>query len=245
MIRNIMIVIEYDGTNYAGWQRQINANSVQGTLEKAICKVTTEKVNLIGSSRTDTGVHAKGYVANFQTSSSIPPDRIKHAINNRLPGDIVILKSKEVSIDFHARYNTKGKKYTYTINNRRDNVAINRNYIYHYKYELDISLMKKASNYFLGTHDFSSFRNKGSHVIKSVKTIYELNVDKQGELVIISIYGDGFLYNMVRIIVGTLIDVGRSRINPERIKDILGAKDRNCASKTAPASGLCLEKVFY
>lgn len=245
MLKNVMLVIEYDGTNYAGWQRQINAITVQETLEKAIYKVTGESVNLIGCSRTDTGVHAKAYVANFRTNSSIPADRIKYAINNRLPSDIVILKSKEVPLEFHARYGSKGKRYIYTINNRRDNVAINRNYIYHYRYELDIDLMQKGSEYFLGTHDFSAFRNKGSQVTKTVKTIYEMNVDRQGEQIIISVNGDGFLYNMVRIMVGTLIDVGRNRVKPCKIKSILNSKDRKYASKTAPASGLCLEKVFY
>ncbi|WP_428864370.1 tRNA pseudouridine(38-40) synthase TruA [Clostridium sediminicola] len=240
-----MLVIEYDGTNYAGWQRQINANTVQETLEKAIYKVTGEVINLIGCSRTDTGVHAKEYVANFRTNSSIPGDRIKYAINNKLPSDIVVLRSKEVSLDFHARYSSKGKKYIYTINNRKDNVAINRNYIYHYRYELDVDLMKDAIKHFCGTHDFSAFRNKGSQVTKTVKTIYEINVDRQGEQVIISVNGDGFLYNMVRIMVGTLIDVGRKRVKPDRIKYILNSKDRKFASKTAPASGLCLEKVFY
>ncbi|SHH54105.1 tRNA pseudouridine38-40 synthase [Clostridium grantii DSM 8605] len=245
MIKNIKLKIEYDGTNYAGWQRQINANTVQLTLEKAIGKVVNEDVNLIGVSRTDTGVHAKEYIANFSTNSTIPAKKMMHVINNHLPGDIAILSSEQVEPDFHSRYSSKGKIYSYTINNRQEKVALNRAYAYHYKYPLNIELMKEASKYFLGEHDFSSFRNKGSHVVKTVKNIYQLDILKQEDNVIIYVYGDGFLYNMVRIMVGTLIDVGRERIKPDRIKDILLAKDRKCASKTAPSSGLCLEKVFY
>lgn len=245
MIKNIKIIVEFDGTNYAGWQRQKNAITIQQKIEDAIKEITKEEIEVIGSSRTDAGVHAKGFVANFFTESNIPPEKFKYAINAKLPKDIVILHSEEVSQDFHARYSSKGKMYIYTVLNRKDRAAINRNYIYNFQGELDLDSMIEASKYFLGTHEFDSFRKKGSSVKTTRRTIYCLDILKNNEEIKCIISGDGFLYNMVRIIVGTLLEVGINKIKPQDIKDIILAKDRTKAGKSVPASGLCLEEVFY
>lgn len=244
-MKNIKLIVEYDGTNYCGWQRQKNGNTIQQTIENAIVEVTGEEAKLIGSSRTDAGVHAKMYVCNFSTSSTIPPEKIGIVINHKLPEDIVILKSEEVDSKFHSRYCSKGKMYSYTILNRNERAAIGRNYAYQYGRNIDIEAMKKAAVYFLGKHDFSAFKSTGSSVKDNVRTITEVQVEKDGDYIKIYVSGDGFLYNMVRIMVGTLLEVGEKKINPEYIKEIIGAKDRNRAGKVVPAKGLCLEKVFF
>lgn len=244
-MRNIKLIIEYDGTNYSGWQIQNNAISIQEQVQLAIEKATGEKLEVIGSSRTDAGVHAIGYVANFKTESNIPADKFKDALNTKLPRDIVILKSEEVELDFHARYNSKGKTYCYTIINRRDPVAIGRDYVYQNKYPLNIENMKSACKYFIGTNDFSAFKNLGSSVKTSIRTITELKVEEDGNTVKIYCTADGFLYNMMRIIVGVLLQVGMGNFKPEYVKDIILSKDRKKAGKAVPASGLCLIEVFY
>lgn len=244
-MKNIKLIIEYDGTNYSGWQRQKNAVSIQGTIEEAIFQITGEKVNLIGASRTDAGVHAKKYVANFFTESNIPDFKIKYALNTKIPYDIVILDSCEVPLEFHSRYNSVGKLYSYLILNRDQPTAINRNYLYHYKRPLDVSLMKKGAEYFIGKHDFAAFRNKGSSQKTSIRTISKLDIHTEGELIKFYIMANGFLYNMARIIIGTLINVGIGKIKPEDIKNIMESKDRNNAGKAVPAKGLYLEEVFY
>jgi len=244
-MRNIKLTIEYDGANYAGWQKQKNASTIQQAVEEAIEKVTTEQIAINGSSRTDTGVHAKAYSANFHTLSSIPAERFREAINSKLPKDIVILSSEEVQEDFHARYSSIGKKYCYTILNRIQPPALNRNYVYHYKRMLDIDKMQQASKYFIGTHDFTAFKNTGSSVKTSVRTITQSEVVKCGDIVKYYVAGDGFLYNMVRIMVGTLLEVGSGKILPEDITKILSSKDRTKAGKSVPAAGLCLEEVYY
>ena len=244
-MRNIKLTIEYDGTNYLGWQRQKVGNTIQGTLEEAIEILTNETVETIGSSRTDAGVHAKGFVANFKTSSKIPADKYREAINHKLPDDIVILKSEEVDEEFHARYNAMGKTYSYSILNREVPSAINRNYVYHVKRRLDIEAMREACNYFIGTHDFVSFKSSGSSVKTTVRTISELYLEEQEDTIKIYVTGDGFLYNMVRIIVGTLIMVGFNKIKPNEIENIIKEKDREKAGICVPAKGLVLEKVYY
>lgn len=244
-MKNIKIVIEYDGTRYCGWQRQKNGVSIQETIEGAIEKATGEKIEIIGSSRTDAGVHAKGQVANFLTSSSIPSEKICHAINSFLPGDIVILSSEEVPLDFHSRYNSKGKRYSYTILNRRMPSALLKNYSAHIPYELNFEDMIRASRYFLGEHDFSAFKSTGSSVKGSIRTIRRLDLVKDEDIIKMYIEANGFLYNMVRIIAGTLIEVGKGRINPDDIPAIIESKERKKAGPTAPAQGLCLEKVYY
>ncbi|WP_373897476.1 tRNA pseudouridine(38-40) synthase TruA [Haloimpatiens sp. FM7315] len=244
--RNIKLTIEYDGTNYCGWQKQNSQRTVQGTIEKAIRDLTKEEnLNLIGCSRTDSGVHAKGFVANFTTNSSIPSNKFREAINARLPKDIVILLSEQMPSAFHSRYDSKGKKYVYSILNRAEKCAIGRNYIYSFGRELDLNSINCACKYFIGTHDFSAFKSQGSSVKTSVRTIFDLDVKKDGDIITVSASGDGFLYNMVRIIVGTLLDVGVGKIEPKDVEKIIESKDRLKAGAVVPALGLCLQKVFY
>ena len=245
MVRNIKIIIEYDGTNYAGWQRQKNIMTIQEKVETAIEAITGEKTQITGASRTDAGVHAKGYVGNFYTDSKIPVEKFTGAINSKLPLDIVILHSFDMPCEFHSRYNSTGKLYSYTILNRYESVAIGRNYIYHHKWNLDIDAMKQATEYFMGTHDFSAFKNLGSSVKTSVRTIFKLDIIKNEDVIKIYIATDGFLYNMVRIIVGALIRVGEGKINANEIENIILSKERARAGKSAPPGGLCLEEVFY
>lgn len=244
-MRNVKLIIEYDGTNYAGWQRQLNAKTIQGTLEKAIEVITGEKCESIGASRTDAGVHAKGFICNFKTESRIPITKFKDALNVNLPMDIVVLNSEEVPIEFHSRYNCIGKTYTYTVLNRQEAIAIGRNYVYNYRRKLDINKMLMGSQYLIGKHDFAAFKNMGGSVKTSIRTITQLDIKEHNNYVTFTISADGFLYNMVRIIVGTLMDVGIQKISPEDVEAILQSKNRRKAGKAAPANGLCLEKVYY
>ncbi|CUO13127.1 tRNA pseudouridine(38-40) synthase TruA [Sarcina ventriculi] len=244
-MRNIKLTIEYDGTRYYGWQRQPIGNTIQQELEKAISKVIKEYVEVIGSSRTDSGVHAKGYVANFKTNVKMPAEKFRDAINCKLPRDIVIIKSEEVDLDFHARYSSKGKTYCYTILNREYPCAINKDYVYYYRWKLNVEEMKKACKYFLGTHDFKAFQTPGGSVKTSIRTISDLHIETNVDKIKIYISADGFLYNMVRIIVGTLILVGSNKIKEDFVKNIIESGVRQNAGKCAPANGLCLEKVFY
>lgn len=244
-MKNIKLIIEYDGTNYYGWQKQNDKVTIQGTLEEAVRNLTKEENEVIGCSRTDSGVHARGFVASFKTESTVPPHKFREAINYRLPDDIVVLSSEEVSEDFHPRYLAKGKTYEYTIYNNLVPTALNRAFSYHYKYPLDIESMKEACNFFKGTHDFKAFRSEGSSVKTTVRTIYDLNIKTEGDFIKISVSGDGFLYNMVRIIVGTLINVGRGKIAPHDIEKIIAGKDRKEAGDCVPAKGLKLVEVYY
>lgn len=244
-MRNIKLKLEYDGANFRGWQRQKEGRTVQQTLEEAIEKITGEKIEVFGSSRTDSGVHAKEYCANFHTSSRVPQEKFKDAINTKLPDDIVVLKSEEVDSEFHARYLSKGKTYCYKIINTPERRTMGRDYMYHYRGNLNIDEMKKACEYFIGKHDFEGFKTQGSSVKTSVRTITDLHIETEGEMIDIFISADGFLYNMVRIIVGTLLMVGNNKIKAEEIKEIILSKDRTRAGECVPARGLCLEKVFY
>ncbi|MGN9134551.1 tRNA pseudouridine(38-40) synthase TruA [Clostridium sp. HCP1S3_B4] len=248
-MKNIKLTIEYDGTHYGGWQKQNNNSTIQEEIQKAISKITNEDINLIGSSRTDAGVHARGMVANFKTESKVPPEKFREAINTKLPDDIGIIKSEEVPLDFHARYDSKGKTYCYTIINRLEKVAISKNYVYHVKDKLDIELMKKSCEYFVGKHDFKAFKTSGSSVKTSIRTISDLHIEtfnsEYGTKIMFYITADGFLYNMVRIIVGTVVDVGRGKIKESIIGDIIKSGARNKAGHCAPASGLTLLKVYY
>ena len=244
-MRNVKLTIEYDGTNYCGWQKQNNEKTIQEEIEKAIYKAVGEVVEVIGSSRTDAGVHARKMVANFKTNATIPFDKFKYAINDKLPDDIAIIESEEVSEDFHARYDSKGKTYCYSIINRQQKPAIGRNYVYHFKWDLDIEKMREACKYFIGKHDFKAFRSLGSSVKTTERTIKELYIESEGEKINIFITADGFLYNMVRIIVGTLLKVGRGKIPVEDIEKIILLGDRKKAGPCVPAQGLFLEKVYY
>jgi tRNA pseudouridine38-40 synthase len=244
-MRNIKIIIEYDGTNYSGWQKQKNGISIQEVIENAASVVLKEKISLTGSSRTDAGVHAKGQVANFYSNSNIPSDKIPFAINSKLPHDIAVMSAQDVPHDFHSRYDSCGKLYSYTILNRKIPPVLMRNYISHCPYKLDFSLMEKASDAFVGTHDFSAFKSSGSSVKTAIRTVEFLKLEKNDDIIRFYIKANGFLYNMVRIIAGTLIDIGRGKIVLSDLSNIIESKNRNLSGKTAPASGLCLEKVFY
>lgn len=244
-MKNIKLIIEYDGTNYCGWQKQNNNITVQGTLEKALGKTTNEVIEAIGSSRTDAGVHARGMVCNFSTSSSIPAKQFREAINRNLPDDIAIIKSEEVEEDFHARYCSKGKTYSYTIINRYENVAIGKNFHCHIREQLNIDNMKRSCRYFVGQHDFQAFQSKGSSVKTTIRTIKELYIEKEEDKIRITVTADGFLYNMVRIIVGTLIQVGKGKIKADDVGNIIESLDRMKAGPCIKANGLVLEKVYY
>ena len=244
-MKNIKLIIEYDGTNYAGWQNQDNAIAVQEKLEYAIKKATDGDIKLIGSGRTDAGVHALGQVANFITNSTIPGDKYKFILNNILPEDISIVSSEEVDKDFHSRFSAKKKRYKYVIYTRKIASPIYRNYSFHYKHNLDIEKIKKASKYFLGTHDYSSFKGRKSLVKSNIRTIYDIRIEKLGDFIEITFIGNSFLKYMIRIIVGTLIDVGIGKTKVEDIPFIIESKNRNRAGKTAPPQGLFLEKVYY
>lgn len=246
-MRNIKIIIEYEGTNYSGWQIQKNASSIQEEIQKAILKITRENVNLIGAGRTDAGVHARGQVANFNTLSSIPEDRFAWALNSVLKDDIVIKNAHEAPMEFHSRYDAKSKIYSYTIHRGMFPPAIMRRYAYHLKYGrmLDLKKVKRAADYFVGTHDFKGFMASGSSVSDTVRTIYSIEIIEEGDFLKIFYHGNGFLYNMVRIITGTILFAGVDKIDPDCIPSIIKKRERNLAGVTVPAHGLCLENIYY
>ncbi|MBE3102090.1 MAG: tRNA pseudouridine(38-40) synthase TruA [Firmicutes bacterium] len=244
-MKNIRLTIEYDGTEYVGWQRQLNGLSIQQVVEESIKKVTGEVTVIYGSGRTDGGVHARGQVANFITNSTIPPERFSYALNSVLPADIKIIQSIEVDMEFHSRYSATGKGYKYSMVVCPHGVAIGSNYYYHVRPPLDIDAMIIAANYFKGTHDFSAFQAFGSSINTTVRTIYEADIKWDIPYLYFTVKGNGFLYNMVRVMVGTLIKVGKRRILPTDIPIILASKDRLKAGPTAQAKGLSLEEVYY
>lgn len=244
-MKRIKLTIAYDGTNYCGWQVQPNGITVEEVVNKALKKLTGEDIQVIGASRTDSGVHALGNVAVFDTHTTIPPERISYALNQRLPEDIVIVKSEEVAEDFHPRYCDCSKTYEYHILNTRIPIPTKRLTNYFVSYDLDVEKMRKAAGYLIGEHDFVSFCNVRTDVEDTVRTVTELEILKDGEEITIRISGNGFLYNMVRIIVGTLIRVGRGFYEPEKVKEILEAKDRKTAGVTAPPHGLILAEIRY
>ena len=244
-MRNIKLIIEFDGSNFCGWQRQPKGRTVQKVLEDAIYKATGEEIMVNGSSRTDAGVHARGLVVNFFTNSTIPGDKFREAINVRLPLDVSVVKSEEVNEDFHARYSSKGKTYSYTIVHRYERLSLGHQYLYHWRYDLDVDAMKEACKYFIGKHDFRSFMSPGSSIKTTVRTVSELYIEQKGDRIKIFITADGFLYNMVRIIVGTLIKVGNKKMMPEDIESIISEGSRKRAGMCVPPNGLILEKVFY
>ncbi|KNY27232.1 tRNA pseudouridine(38-40) synthase TruA [Pseudobacteroides cellulosolvens] len=244
-MRNIKVTIEYDGTGYHGWQSQENAISVQRVVEDAFKKLTGENIKIIGASRTDTGVHAYGQVANFFTESKIPGEKFFLAVNSLLPPDISIVHSEEVQEDFHSRFCAKGKKYKYLIYNDRAPSALLRSRAFHVPVPLKLEDMKKAAGFIPGKKDFSAFKASGSSVKDSVRTVTGIELQKKDNIIELTVSGDGFLYNMVRIIAGTLIDVGMGRIAPDELSSILESMDRTRAGRTAPAHGLYLVEVYY
>lgn len=244
-MRNIKLIIEYDGKGFNGWQKQPDRLNIQGEIEKAIEETTGEKVDLTASGRTDAGVHSLGQTANFKTDSKIPTEKFAKAINSRLKKSIVIKSAEEVDEKFHSRYSVKSKTYRYIINNSENGTAIYRGLEYHVPMKLDYEKMNEAIKYFIGEHDFKAFKASGTSSKSSVRKILDGNVRKEGERVIIEVTGTGFLYNMVRIISGTLLDVGLGKIKPEDIPSIIESKDRTKAGKTLPAHGLYLLQVNY
>ncbi len=244
-MKRILLVTAYDGTNYHGSQIQNNGETIEGVLRKELSSLLKENINLIGASRTDAGVHARGNVYVFDTESRIPPEKFTFALNARLPEDIRVQRSYEVPMDFHPRHQDTVKTYEYQILNRKLPLPEYRLYA-HFTYEtLDVEKMQKACEYFIGEHDFASFCAAGSQVESTVRTIYDLKAEKAGELLTITVTGNGFLYNMVRIIAGTLMKVGSGQIAPEEITGIIEAKDRKYAGPTAPARGLTLVEIHY
>ena len=245
-MRNIKLTIEYDGKDFNGWQKQPSKLNIQGTIEQAIKTITGEEVDLQASGRTDAGVHALGQVANFKTNSNIPIEKMSIAINCNLKKSIRIVKAEEVEERFHSRLSCKRKTYRYIINNSEIPSAIYRNLETHIPYKLDIEKMKQAVKQFEGEHDFKAFKASGTSSKSSVRTIYKAEVIKMpNNRIYIELTGNGFLYNMVRIIAGTLVDVGTEKIKPEDIEKIIDSKDRTNAGKTLPPQGLYLVCVNY
>lgn len=235
-----MLVVAYDGTDYHGWQFQPGVPTIEGELNKALRELLGEEVSVIGASRTDSGVHALCNAAVFDTDTKIPAEKLSYALNQRLPEDIKIQRSMEVVSDFHPRHCKSRKTYEYRILNCEFPLPNKRRYSHFTYVHLDVEKMQKAADYLVGEHDFKSFCAAGAVTETTIRTIYTLLVERQEKEIIIRVCGNGFLYNMVRIIVGTLIEVGRGSYAPERVKDILESKDRTAAGPTAPACGLTL-----
>lgn len=244
-MKRVKLVVAYDGTNYHGWQVQDNGITIEEVLNRTISELVQEDIKVIGASRTDAGVHACGNVAVFDTESRIPGDKFSFALNQRLPEDIRIQKSCEVDADFHPRYADTVKTYEYNILNRRFELPTKRLYAAFCYYPMDIERMNQAAAYLVGEHDFKSFCSAGAQVQTTVRTIYAVNVKKEDDMVHIRITGNGFLYNMVRIIAGTLMQVGTGLMEPEQVKEILEARDRSKAGPTAVAKGLTLVEIRY
>lgn len=244
-MKNIRLTIEYDGKDFNGWQKQPNKLNIQGEIERAIEEITGEKVDLIASGRTDAGVHALAQMANFKTNSNLPVKKYPIALNTKLKKSIRIQKAEEVEEDFHSRYHCKQKTYRYVINNSEQGSSIYRNLEYFVPNKLNVEKMQEAVKYFEGEHDFKAFKASGTSSKSSVRIIYKAKVEKQGDRIIIELTGNGFLYNMVRIIAGTLVDVGLEKIEPDEIPEIIENGERSRAGKTLPPQGLYLVKVEY
>lgn len=246
MRKNFKLTIEYDGSRYHGWQRQPENPSIQAEIEKALAVMTRQPVILIGSGRTDAGVHALGQVANFHSDTRIPPEALQKGLNSLLPDDIVIGGCQVVDDDFHARYDVKSKIYRYTILNRATPSALERNYVWWVRAPLKREAMQQAMRSLMGEHDFSAFEGTGSPRSHSVRRVLEVGMKFPGsDKILLTIEANGFLRYMVRNIVGTLVEVGRGKITPEDVADILASRDRARAGATAPPQGLCLMQVNY
>ena len=244
-MKRIGLIVAYDGTNYCGWQTQPNGITVQGELNRCLSELLGEEIETIGASRTDAGVHAMGNVAVFDTNTRIPGEKISYALNQRLPEDIRIQLSEEMPMDFHPRYCDSVKTYEYRILNRRFPVPTERLYSYFYHYKLDVGKMRTATSYLIGEHDFASFCGAKAQVKSTVRTIRSIEIDRYEDMITIRISGEGFLYNMVRIIAGTLIEIGNGQYPPEQMGEILQACDRESAGPTAPAKGLTLLGIQF
>lgn len=242
---NIKLKIQYDGTEYHGWQIQAGDATIQEELTKAVRCITGGEVKLKGCGRTDAGVHAESYVCNFHTDARIPVDRYPYALNSKLPKDIVCRSAELAEDDFDANRSAKAKRYIYKIYNSDIPDAFLGRYSWQYKHKLDVEKMKLAAKAFVGEHDFIGFASSGFTVKTTIRTIYSLDVKREGDLITIDVCGNGFLYNMVRIIAGTLAFVGSGKIEPEDMEAIIASKCRERAGVTAPPHGLCLKEVYY
>jgi tRNA pseudouridine38-40 synthase len=245
IMKRIMLIVAYDGTGYCGWQVQPNGITVEEVVNRHLSELLKEPIEVIGASRTDSGVHALGNVAVFDTETRIPGEKFSYALNQRLPQDIVIQMSREVPADFHPRFCNSTKTYQYRILNRRFPLPTLRMYNYFVYYPLNTEAMAEAARYLIGEHDFKSFCSTRTQVTDTVRIIYDLKVERVGDNISITISGNGFLYNMVRIIVGTLLKVGLGVYPAVHVKEILEKKDRLAAGPKAPAQGLTLIKIDY
>lgn len=244
-MRRIRLTVEYDGTNYGGWQLQDNAPTVQGCLEQALFELTGERTRITGASRTDAGVHAKGQVAHFDTESNIPADRFSYALNTHLPPDIRVQDSCEAAEGFHSRFWTSGKRYSYTIFNKKHASALLAHRSWHVYRDLDVDKMQRAANDLVGTHDFAAFCATGGSAKTTVRTLHDVRVERMGDCVIITVEGNAFLYNMVRIIAGTLVGVGDGDLPEDIVLQMFSTLDRRIGGVTAPPQGLILDEVFH
>ncbi|MCH5184751.1 MAG: tRNA pseudouridine(38-40) synthase TruA [Oscillospiraceae bacterium] len=244
-MKNIKLCVQFDGTDYHGWQIQKNARTVQETLENAVSSLTGTGVRITGCGRTDSGVHAVNFVCNFFSDTSVPPEKLPFALNHRLPGDIICKKAEYADENFHSKNSARAKTYVYKIFNDSFPDVFSQRYSWHIKDPLDTGAMSLAAKGFLGEHDFMGFASSGFSVKTTVRTVYSLNVDTDGKNITVSVTGNGFLYNMVRIIAGTLVFAGLGKINPADISDIINSKDRTRAGITAPPNGLFLKEVYY
>jgi tRNA pseudouridine38-40 synthase len=256
VVRRIQLVLQYDGSSYQGWQIQRSGTTIQGVLQDCIFRITEEPATVVGAGRTDAGVHALKQIAAFDSGSALPLDVMRRALNAVLPEDIRVMDIREVERDFHPRYLARSKRYGYLIANMRDVPVFVRKYTWWVKVPLDLDAMRSASACLVGRHDFSSFRGAGCGARSTVREIHDLVIEQSheapflfttfpGNYIRVSIEGDAFLRHMVRNITGTLVEVGRGRLSPERVRDILESGDRKSAGPTAPPGGLFLEKITY
>ena len=244
-MRNLKVIMSFRGTNYHGYQRQENALTVQEVVEGAVSKILNTPTKIHGCSRTDTGVHAEMFCFTFKTENLIPLRNFVRGINGYLPDDISVLSCEEVPEDFHARFSCKGKTYLYRIHNSESKNPFAKDLALHYRRPLNIDLMKEAASFFVGTHDFGSFCADCSKKTDTIRTIYQFQIEMKGNDVRILVKGDGFLYNMVRILVGTLLDINEGRIKISELEGIMKARDRKLAGRTALPHGLYLHEVYY
>lgn len=244
-MKRVMLRVAYDGTEYCGWQLQPGVATIEGVLNETLSALLGETITVTGASRTDSGVHSLGNVAVFDTDTRIPAEKISYALNQRLPDDIVVQESKEVAADFHPRHCDSRKTYEYRILNREFPLPTERRDSYFYYRRLDVEAMRRAAAYLVGTHDFASFCSAHAQKETTVRTVYSCTVEKAGDLVCIRVTGAGFLYNMVRIIAGTLIEVGCGAKQPEDVAQIIAARNRSAAGPTAPAHGLTMIGILF
>ena len=245
-MRNLKVMMSYRGTAYHGFQIQENSRTVQEVVEQCVSKVLNEPVTIQGCSRTDTGVHARQFCFSVQTNSRIPEKGFVRGVNGELPADISILSCEETDPDFHARFSCKGKEYVYLVHHSESKDPFTQDLAYHYRRKFDLQLVQETAEYFVGTKDFRAFcTDNGRTNVNTIRTVRSFEVQKQDEKIYFKIQGDGFLYHMVRIIVGTLIDVNEKKILPQQLEQIFASGDRLQAGRTAPAQGLYLNRVFY